>query len=230
MRKNIIIPCATLLLGLLIGVGITAKSPKEAHDNIYNEKETASVKEAHLKNTSTSTEGNQTISLPKIPDATADKYGFPIIPQGNARKYMKEAAEFLTFCSVSDEDRQTCINEQARFEQEYVNAYAGDYLAQSNVAYQLWKAPPGFMPNNKRQACAWRLVIMTSGSPYLSDLDMETSKNICDGIDPKDPGVISRARTIQDIVKSHKVKPIPVPAIEYDPQHDKDETNGGEGE
>lgn len=225
-KKNIIIPIITFVLGVYFGFYIPHKS-----ENITPNQKSEEQKniEQPTPNEQKETSANPD-TFPKIPDAKADNYGFPIIPQGNARKYIKEASEFLTLCSVPDKDRQACINEQARFEQEYVNAYSGDYLAQSNIAYMLWKAPSGFMPGNKRQACSWRLVIMTSGSPYLNDLDMEKSKEICDGIDPKDPGVISRARAIQDIVKSHKVKPIPVPAIEYDPLHDKDETNGGEGE
>lgn len=221
-KKNVIIPIITLVVGFYGGFYLHQDSQKKETitNNDINSPEP-------LTQSSVSAGKDVTPNLPPFPKLSVDKYGFPVIPPGPSKKYMEEAEQFLSSCGLSGGDKEDCIRDQARFEQEYVNAYAGDYLAQSNVAYQLWKAPAGFLGSNTRQACAWRLIVLTSGSPYLTDLDMARSKDVCGNLDPKDPAVLSRGQAIRDVIQSHRVKPVAVPAIDYDPRRDKDETNAG---
>ncbi|WP_122050396.1 hypothetical protein [Asaia bogorensis] len=157
--------------------------------------------------------------------AFATEDGFPKIPHVPQKPYLEEASNYLSMCPPS-ENRKECLDMQEEFEQEYVNAYAGDYLAQTNVAYLLWKAPHGGFIRNVAQACAWRLVISTSASPYISDIDASKTKAICSEVDQANlQAVVSRGKAIRSVISSHRVKPIPVPMINYDPKKDKDETS-----
>lgn len=183
----------------------------------------------------------QTETLKKIPENTEaphpivqqaqhiDRYHPPVIKRGNSERYAKEAETFLTACMADENEIKNCEDEQEEFEQEYINAYSGDYLAQLNVGYYLYKPIyAGVFPNNI-QACAWRLVALTSGSPYIRDADTDSTKYIC-GVLPKVDTQIVAARVaeIKAVVRAHKVRPVPVPAIGYDPKRDRDETTAGD--
>lgn len=222
-------PKFVILLFVVYFLGIfTGGVIEVAHEKTDSNPEVKiSQPESNQKETDTVAENSTEQNGPNSWDAPINKYGFPVIPTGPAKKYMEDAEEYLSSCFGSPSEKRNCQNHQARFEQEYVNALAGDYLAQSNVAFNLWRAGPGILPDNKIQACAWRLVIMTSGSKYLSDRDMEVSRMICDGIDKNDPTVIGRAMKIRNIINTHKIKPVAVPEIDYDPHRDKNETSSG---
>ncbi|WP_278368121.1 hypothetical protein [Acetobacter orientalis] len=221
-KKNVIIPIITLFVGFYGGFYLHKNDQKQ---EITTNNDAKSAKP--LTQSSAVADKDVTPDLPPLPKASVDKYGFPVIPSGPSKKYMEEAQEFLGSCPLSKDENDDCVNNQARFEQEYVNAYSGDYLAQSNIAYELWASPSGILRKNIRQACAWRLIVITSGSPYLSDIDIERSKETCGDIDARDPTVLARAQAIRAVIRSKKVKPVAVPAIDYDPRRDKDETNAG---
>jgi hypothetical protein len=54
-------------------------------------------------------------------------------------------------------------------------ALAGDYQAQRNLAYSLGHDEP----TNAMQACAWRLVILGSGSEQVDDTDLSNKRVDC---------------------------------------------------
>lgn len=59
-------------------------------------------------------------------------------------------------------------------------AKAGDYQAQRNVAYWLSGGYGGAPPLNPVLACAWRIVILESGSTSVDSSDVSNKKVYCD--------------------------------------------------
>ncbi len=59
-------------------------------------------------------------------------------------------------------------------------AMAGDYQAQRNVSYWLTGGNNGALPLNPILGCAWRLVILKSGSPSVDASDVSNKQFYCD--------------------------------------------------
>lgn len=59
-------------------------------------------------------------------------------------------------------------------------AMASDYQAQRNVAYWLTGGNNGAPPLNPVLGCAWRLVILKSGSPSVDASDVSNKQLYCD--------------------------------------------------
>lgn len=59
-------------------------------------------------------------------------------------------------------------------------AKAGDYQAQRNVAYWLSGGFGGAPPLNPVLACAWRMVILESGSTSVDSSDVSNKQVYCD--------------------------------------------------
>ena len=68
----------------------------------------------------------------------------------------------------------------AEFEALEKAAKAGDYQAQRNLAYWLSGGYGGAPPLNPVLACAWRLVILESGSPQVDTSDVSNKQLYCD--------------------------------------------------
>lgn len=66
------------------------------------------------------------------------------------------------------------------FEKLEKRALAGDYKAQRNVAYWLTGGNNGTPPINPILGCAWRLVILKSGSPSVDSSDVSNKQLYCD--------------------------------------------------
>ncbi len=66
------------------------------------------------------------------------------------------------------------------FEKLEKRALAGDYQAQRNVAYWLTGGNNGTPPINPILGCAWRLVILKSGSPSVDSSDVSNKQLYCD--------------------------------------------------
>lgn len=58
-------------------------------------------------------------------------------------------------------------------------AKAGDYQAQRNVAYWLSGGNGGALPINPILACAWRIVILESGSQSVDSSDVSNKQFYC---------------------------------------------------
>lgn len=59
-------------------------------------------------------------------------------------------------------------------------AMAGDYQAQRNIAYWLTGGNYGLPPLNPILGCAWRLVILKSGSSNVDSSDIGNKQLYCD--------------------------------------------------
>lgn len=68
----------------------------------------------------------------------------------------------------------------AEYEALEKSAKTGDYQAQRNVAYWLSGGYAGAPPLNPVLACAWRIVILESGSTSVDSTDVSNKKLYCD--------------------------------------------------
>ncbi|WP_156474399.1 hypothetical protein [Gluconobacter albidus] len=124
-----------------------------------------------------------------------------------------------------------CMEAQDKFVRQYVNALAGDYEAQGDVASAFMDGENDDDPNggpvipNKLQACAWRQVIAASGSAYLTPHDQSSMVSDCDGLRSMDiEAAKGRAHAIAYVITNAHVRRVRVPELEYDPKSGKDET------
>lgn len=71
---------------------------------------------------------------------------------------------------------QADVSTMDRYENLEEQAYAGDYQAQRNLSYTLSTTAP----RNPVLGCAWRIVIVESGSPMVDESDIANKKLYCD--------------------------------------------------
>ena len=94
-----------------------------------------------------------------------------------------EAEEYLLPCPIDAGGNaygtKICEGDQKQFLREYPKAYEGDYESERNVGNCLQSGCSGALRKNPIQACAWRMVLMTSGSPKVNDLDAADLKIAC---------------------------------------------------
>lgn len=81
------------------------------------------------------------------------------------------------------ERREACENDMQEFRELYRRAFKKDYEAQRNVAYLLSKGNAAVM-TNAVSACAWRLVISTSGSSKVDESDFANVRHFCGRVEP----------------------------------------------
>lgn len=94
----------------------------------------------------------------------------------------------------------------AEYEVLEKSAKAGDYQAQRNVAYWLSGGNGGSPPLNPILACAWRIVILESGSTSVDAGDVSNKKLYCDKRLDADglKAAQAQARTLQKSVPRAK--------------------------
>jgi hypothetical protein len=88
------------------------------------------------------------------------------------------AADHLGLC-LSANSAANCKIDQEKFKKEYPLAYKGDYQAQRNAAYCLFTGCDGAIRQNQILGCAWRIVIIASGSPKVDGSDTANLKYNC---------------------------------------------------
>lgn len=76
-----------------------------------------------------------------------------------------------TVCSASSMQEYEALKKKAM---------AGDYQAQRNIAYWLTGGNNGAPPLNPVLGCAWRLVILKSGSSSVDASDISNKQLYCD--------------------------------------------------
>lgn len=87
-------------------------------------------------------------------------------------------------------------------------AMAGDYQAQRNVAYWLTGGYNNAPPLNPILGCAWRLVILKSGSPSVDSSDISNKQLYCDkrlDADSSQAAEIQAATLLKQIKKTATV-------------------------
>ena len=78
-----------------------------------------------------------------------------------------------TVAAANDQAPPNMFAQRAALEKK---ALSGDYQAQRNLAYLLGHE----QPTNTMQACAWRIVILGSGSEEVDDSDLMNKRADCD--------------------------------------------------
>lgn len=89
-----------------------------------------------------------------------------------------EASDHLRMCATGNEN---CEANRAQFGSEYAKAYARDYQSQRNVSYCLASGCDGAVVENRPLGCAWRIVIIGSGSARVDSTDTGFFKAYCIG-------------------------------------------------
>lgn len=73
----------------------------------------------------------------------------------------------------------------SKFEQTKDKAMHGDYQAQRNLAYGYSSWPYPGQEKNLILACAWRMLILKSGSERVDNTDVSNEKVDCESLDSK---------------------------------------------
>lgn len=94
----------------------------------------------------------------------------------------QDAADHLQICPGGPQ-AAACTGNRAEFRTEFSKAYRGDYQAQRNIAYCLQDGCGGGIRRNPILACAWRQVILDSGSNRVDGTDQSNARLACGGLD-----------------------------------------------
>lgn len=76
-------------------------------------------------------------------------------------------------------NQELCSFSEKEFRADYKKAYKKNYQAQRNVAYCLIGGCNGAVVENKPFGCAWRAVIIASGSPRVDETDRFNYEAVC---------------------------------------------------
>lgn len=105
---------------------------------------------------------------------------FPVLAPRSAAAH--EADLFTSLC-ISPDERDVCLASATTFRELYKKAHQGNYHAQRDVAYMLSEGRSGVV-RDQVAACAWRLVIIVSGSPSVDVIDQGNVKVDCGRLSP----------------------------------------------
>ncbi|QQC25721.1 hypothetical protein I6H96_02335 [Brucella anthropi] len=89
------------------------------------------------------------------------------------------AGDFLSGSCADDANKPFCESAAKDFKKRFPLAYKGDYQSQRNVAFCLSSGCDGAVIRKPIFACAWRLVIITSGSPDVDQSDTANTDADC---------------------------------------------------
>lgn len=95
------------------------------------------------------------------------------------------ADDHLVLCAHRPETA-LCEADRAEFRQAFAAAHRGDYQGQRNVAFCLETGCHGAVRPNPTLACAWRTVILLSGSPRVDGTDRSNHRLACGRLDRLD--------------------------------------------
>ena len=87
----------------------------------------------------------------------------------------QKAEDHIAMCLSDD----LCESMQKQFKREYPKAYRGDYGSQRNVSFCLADGCRGAVQQNRPLGCAWRLVIIASGSSRVDSTDTDFFEAYC---------------------------------------------------
>ncbi|QHI96042.1 hypothetical protein GT348_07165 [Aristophania vespae] len=149
-----------------------------------------------------------------------------------------EVKSYGFYCSAAH-NKSDCDVAQKLLIKEYQNAYAGDYLAQRNVAYILWDYQRWDNASMLTEACAWQTIVMQTQSKYKRSTDGAYQQFICTSpfddyfqspsISVSKPSVNKRVAEIKNIIKVHSVSPIDIDEINFNVKRDHDQAHAGLG-
>lgn len=85
---------------------------------------------------------------------------------------MEDVGQHMNYCAgVGADGIDWCKLDSAEFRSDYPKAFGRDYQAQRNVAFCFDTGCNGAVIAKRSLACAWRIVILASGSPRVDDSD-----------------------------------------------------------
>jgi hypothetical protein len=94
-------------------------------------------------------------------------------------------AHVMGFCTVKDADVPQCEAMIAEFtNKDWPKAWTGDYQGQRNVSFCMSTGCDGAVTENDVGGCAWRFVILGSGSPQVDSTDMANHETFCGRLSP----------------------------------------------
>lgn len=94
----------------------------------------------------------------------------------------QKASDYELECEGAS-DVKWCNVQLAQFRKWFPLALRGDYQGQRNVAYCLSDGCDGAVMKKPITSCAWRIVIVGSGSPKVDQIDTNNLKNACGRLD-----------------------------------------------
>ena len=95
----------------------------------------------------------------------------------------QQAADYELSCEGADRD---CKASLTQFRTWFPKAMRGDYQGQRNIAFCLSTGCDGAVRPRPLTACAWRLVIVSTGSKHVDQGDTANLKNDCGKLDETD--------------------------------------------
>jgi hypothetical protein len=96
-----------------------------------------------------------------------------------------QADDHLKLC-IQAAEKAACEAAAGDFRRAYGKAIQGDYQGQRNVAYMLGRGYADTVLKDRVTSCAWRLVVVASGSPKVDDTDLGNVRVDCGRLDAAD--------------------------------------------
>ena len=120
---------------------------------------------------------------------------------------MNAKKQILSLC-IAMVSASASSGTMAEYEALEKSAKAGNYQAQRNIAYWLSGGYSGAPPLNPVLACAWRIVILESGSTSVDFSDVSNKQLYCDRRLDADAvkAAQAQARTLQKAIPKGKRK------------------------
>lgn len=120
-----------------------------------------------------------------------------------AAKWTGIPAAVLGDCSSRRPRDGMCVVSQLGFIEDWPLAWKGDYQAQKEVAHCLRGGCSGAVMISPIQACSWRIVIASSGSPLVDGSDAQNAERHCASLRAEDlQAARASAATIQNRIHS----------------------------
>lgn len=105
---------------------------------------------------------------------------------------------FMRPCWAAKEENE-CKAMAQDFRKDWRKALRGDYQSQRNVAFCLRTSCSGAVEQNQILSCAWRAVVLTSGSLKVNELDVDAFEYDCRQL--SDGGKLAAQRQAEYIIQ-----------------------------
>ncbi|UMM63812.1 hypothetical protein [Aristophania vespae] len=146
------------------------------------------------------------------------------------------AKNYNFFCGKHD--KADCKFEHKIFIKEIQNAFAGDFTAQKNVAYNIDRYRKRDDVPSQIESCAWQTIVVLSNSKYKDDsMERGSLEEVCKRVPGTQaetlydalPTVRERVAEIKGIIDAHTVHPIDIEEKGFVVKRDHDQEHAGEG-
>ncbi|CAA0087591.1 Uncharacterised protein [Starkeya nomas] len=112
------------------------------------------------------------------------------------------------YCAGADE-ATSCKKMISRLEADNRKAWKGDYQGQRNVAFCLSDGCGNMVLPNRSLGCAWRIVIIASGSPKVDTTDIGNLKVYCGKLDAAERSAAqAQAATLFRTIYKREIGPV----------------------